>query len=207
MAKIDAETKKELKKMAEEITNELTPVIKEIYTNAVEEFHLELSKAFDEIIRQFYTYKTTSYYRHNEGIGTGKGKNLYESFLSEVEYKGEYADHYLVRVVPDFMESKNYKTTADQVLDMVLNGYRSPLGKVGEKTKLHNHNKKKYYQAQKIFLNKNNEFRAKIEFNGQEMEGTPLEILTRITNVADVFVMSRCNKILDSEFKNIQKLL
>lgn len=210
MARIDEATKKELRKTAEEITKELTPAIKQIYTSVVEEFHLEMSRAYDEIIRQFYTYTTTTYYRHNEGVGTGKGKNLYEAFLSEVEYSGEYANYYFVKIMPDFMESKNYKIDdAGKVLDMVLRGYRSPLDLAKRSVRSRNGTSEaNYYSAKGSFLaGGHNNFRAKITFYGRELEGTPLEILKEITKTADAFVMGRCNKIIDSELKDIQKLL
>ena len=43
------------------------------------DLHKEVSLIFDRCIDQYYLYKTTSYYRHETGIGTRNGINLYRA--------------------------------------------------------------------------------------------------------------------------------
>lgn len=56
-------------------TKELIVAVDEFFDDLWKDLHL----MFDKCIDQYYKYRTRRYYRHDTGIGTGTGMNLYRA--------------------------------------------------------------------------------------------------------------------------------
>ena len=105
-------------------TNELEKVCDEYATQVLYE---EAVNLYDSLIEQYYRYETKSYYRHNAGVGTGYGENLYYGknfYIDEIgglniEFSGEQMEKY----------RNDKKVTREEVLNIVKAGYRGVPGK------------------------------------------------------------------------------
>ena len=90
----------------------------------IQELYEEAVNLYDSLIEQYYKYETKSYYRHNAGVGTGWGDNLYygkdfyidNNFDLNIEFNGKNMEKY-----------KN--DTRDEVLSIVKAGFRGVPGK------------------------------------------------------------------------------
>ena len=104
---------------------------------ANEEILEEAKRMYDVFIDQYYKYKTTSYYRHDVGIGTGTGMNLYraQDFGFDTVTIDEYQDRGIIanlknvkiKYNPNSM-AKYRKFPRARVLDMIINGIRGVPG-------------------------------------------------------------------------------
>lgn len=104
---------------------------------ASEEILKEAKRMYDVFIDQYYKYKTTSYYRHDVGIGTGTGMNLYraQDFGFDTTTIDEYQDRGIIvnlknvkiKYNPNSM-AKYRKFPRARVLDMIINGIRGVPG-------------------------------------------------------------------------------
>lgn len=104
---------------------------------ASEEILKEAKQMYDVFIDQYYKYKTTSYYRHDVGIGTGTGMNLYraQDFGFDTSVSDQYQDMGIVanlknvkiKYNPNNM-AKYRKFPRARVLDMIINGIRGVPG-------------------------------------------------------------------------------
>lgn len=103
---------------------------------AVKKLKREAEKMYDQFIDQFYKYRTTSYYRHDVGKGTGTGMNLYRAQDFKIN-KFMYEDYELSELIinfnsEDMAEYKGKYRDGDEkknvdrqfVLDLVLDGTR-----------------------------------------------------------------------------------
>lgn len=154
--------------IVEELLGNLKPLMMEASTYAAEMVKMEYSKAFDEIIRQYYLYKTTSYYRHEVGVGTGTGVNLYRANNISLEYDNGYASGLVLDINADDMDGY-YGYSKNKVLDNVLKGIR------GVEFAGSSLNGK--------FMFFHDEFEAKdVSFYGIKYSGTPIEIFQQIKN-------------------------
>ena len=103
-------------------------VVDPAITLTAEQIVRDLSNAFDKCIDNFYLYKTTSYYRHEVGVGTGNGINLYRANQFRVNYSGKYAKS--IHFGWNGNDMDGYKlhgvgsVDREHVLDSVMNGIR-----------------------------------------------------------------------------------
>jgi len=70
---------KEIEKQAQKAKNDFIKIAIEAKKRTFTELSKDVSKIFDDCIDQFYRYETRSYYRHETGIGSGTGINLYRA--------------------------------------------------------------------------------------------------------------------------------
>lgn len=87
------------------------------------ELYKETSLIFDQCIDQYYRYKTTSYYRHETGIGSRTGVNLYRA--NQIQYVRN-GIHDMLVLGWDGSDMAAYKSgiDADYVMDNVAKGIR-----------------------------------------------------------------------------------
>ena len=150
----------------ENLLENIYPCIIAASDYAAERVKIEYSKAFDEMIRQYYLYKTTSYYRHEVGVGTRTGVNLYRASNFKLDYDDGY--EILIDINAKDMD-EYYGYSKEKVLDNVLDGIR---GVEFAGSSLNGR-----------FMFFHDEFRAKsINFYGIKYNGTPREILDQIKN-------------------------
>lgn len=120
-----------------------------------------LSKTYDLIIDQYYEYRTTSYYRHETGIGTGTGINLYRS-----NNINTYKDR--IKIEIDARDMDGYPgMNKEKVLDMILNGIRG----------VPNH---KGSSLNGRFMFQNMNFQANIPDRFGKIEGTPRQVMAEM---------------------------
>lgn len=139
----------------------------------------EFEKLYDQIIDQYYTYVTQYYYRHDVGKGTGNGVNLYRASNMHMAIGGgKLDDDFIFGLDDSKLDTKRYNTTAEQVLENVMDGWRRTShdytgwysGNTNEEVKT-DKNGNPYYVSK---------FTAKVEFCGIYFSGTPDEILEQI---------------------------
>ena len=110
--------------LVERILSETEKATEEFIDDLWKDLHL----LFDECIDQYYKYTTRRYYRHDTGIGTGTGMNLYRS-INEKNSNG------VIEIWFDSSDMAGYKPYKDKegnehpidagyVLDNVMNGIR-----------------------------------------------------------------------------------
>jgi hypothetical protein len=76
---------------------------------------------YDALIEEYYKYKTSSYYRHHVGIGTGTGENLY--YGKQFDLSHCYIPQLSIRFSGTDMDGYRNSST-DEVLSNVLHGVR-----------------------------------------------------------------------------------
>lgn len=126
--------------------------IAEALNDSVIDLKREIEKLYDKYLDQFYAYRTTSYYRHGTGKGTGTGINLYRANDIKIKtdkytyrFGNESKDYVLNELVIEFDPSnmEEYKGTyrsggskkqvdREFVFDQVLDGNRGLPGSWGQ---------------------------------------------------------------------------
>lgn len=132
-----------------------------------------LYNSYESIIEQYYLYKTTSYYRHNTGIGTCTGDNLYQSNEIDLLYAGDRASGLELDINSSRMAGYP-RISKDIVLDNVLNGIRgvpntNPSWLINKKTNRH-----------MMMFQRETSFEAVIKTKFGDFAGTPREIMTQL---------------------------
>ena len=169
------------KKLAQQIMNSIEKQCRNqlLYADGV--INNEFEKLYEQIIDQYYSYVTQYYYRHDVGKGTGNGVNLYRaSNMHMVNGSGKFDDDFIFGLDNSELHTKKYKTTAEQVLENVMNGWRRT-----------SHDYTGWYSGtatEEIKTDKNgnpyyvSKFTANVEFCGLHFSGTPNEIIEQIQN-------------------------
>ena len=128
---------KEIEKFKKEIKANLMESGRKAWNDAVRYTYKVLEKEaqnmYDTFIEQYYYYETTSYYRHNAGVGTGWGDNLYYGRIGKgasginMVKTGSVKDFDIYTLYTNFsgehMEGYRYNTP-DEVLEQVIGGIR-----------------------------------------------------------------------------------
>lgn len=134
--KTSKKIKDTIKKNTKEWKLKMANAICDTIVNTVEEITFDLKEIYRQCIEQYYLYKTTSYYRHVVGKGTGTGVNLYLSDNIHIVYKSfggrRIPSKLRFSINSDGMEgyrrynSGGVKKEVDKeaVLDYVLAGHR-----------------------------------------------------------------------------------
>lgn len=126
-SKIEQIVMEKTKEMLAEMKIECRDIVNKSAKLTTINLHEEATNMYDSLIEQYYRYETKSYYRHNAGIGTGWGDNLYygKNFYIDssndlnIEFSGDQMEKY-----------KNDKyATRDEVLAIVRGGFRGVPGK------------------------------------------------------------------------------
>ena len=114
-----------IKKKTNELVKQFEQETDEIWMNSInntfEELYTEAVNMYDALIEDYYKYKTTSYYRHHVGIGTGTGENLY--FGKQISWQSGFVPKLTLDFSGENMDKYRHNST-DEVLDMVMNGIR-----------------------------------------------------------------------------------
>ena len=149
-------------KLTRDVKREANKIFAIAAKEATEKSKQLLSKTYDLIIDQYYEYRTTSYYRHETGIGTGTGLNLYRS-NNKIN---TYTDR--LRLEIDARDMDGYhRMNKEKVLDMILNGIRG----------VPNH---KGSSLNGRFMFQNMNFQANIPDRFGNIEGTPRQVMTEM---------------------------
>lgn len=90
---------------------------------AFKDLYKEMYQIFDMCIDQYYRYETKSYYRHETGIGSCTGINLYRANQIKHIQIG-YSDNLIVGWSGEDMASYRNGVDADYVMDNVAKGIR-----------------------------------------------------------------------------------
>lgn len=159
--------------LIKELQEEALKIERRVSIVSAEKIKTLLFKAYNDIIDQYYLYKTTSYYRHKTGIGTGTGWNLYRSnnislYPNDIGENGRYTG-LILDINADNMKDY-YRYSKHKVLDNVLRGIRGVPGGFSWMV-----NKKTYRMM--TMIQRETEFSAKIKIESDSFEGTPNEIL------------------------------
>jgi hypothetical protein len=77
---------KKQEKLQNQLIQSLTETCYKALDLTAEDLYKEAWQIFDKCMDQFYRYKTTSYYRHETGIGTRTGMNLYRANQFRINY-------------------------------------------------------------------------------------------------------------------------
>lgn len=184
-----------------EIQKEAIQIEKRVSRVAAEQTKEVLSKAYDNIIDQYYLYKTTSYYRHKTGIGTQTGWNLYQSNNISLYPKSasinddERYTGFAFNINADDMMGY-YRFNKHKVLDMILNGIRGVPG--GKPSWLMN---KKTYRMMTM-IQRETEFKAKIKVRNESYSGTPNEVLDSLIKKVPDYYRTFWNTAWYKELKN-----
>lgn len=139
-----------------------------------------LKKAYKSIIDQYYLYKTTSYYRHKTGIGTGTGKNLYLSdnisiYPDIAEFDEEQrVEEIWLNINANRMQGY-YGFPKSKVLNMVLDGIRgvpnkNPSWLINKRTNKH-----------MMMFQRERNFTAEIKVERDKFKGTPREVMMQVS--------------------------
>lgn len=156
MSSNTSNAKKKAKEKIAKLGQALTECLSVSAMSAAQDIYKDEMLMYDECIEQYYTYKTTSYRRHEVGKGTGTGINLYRSNNFKLKthmVEGVLAPVELPRWIDAYDEVNandmdGYKPWKDQegnlhpvdkeaILQYVLEGWRgvaSPEGKFGSTT-------------------------------------------------------------------------
>ena len=153
------------------LENKMNKVVAEADAKIIQEFN----KMYEDMIDQYYTYRTKYYYRHDAGKGTGIGLNLYRARDMRIEYGTMLDDYFIFGLAESEMEGYKH-TSIEQVLENVMKGWRrvsedytyAPLTGISKK-KDKNGN---VYCTER--------FEASVNFLGHILTGTPIEILLEI---------------------------
>ena len=162
--------------LIQDIQKEALQIERNVSKIAAEKTKEIISKAYDDIIDQYYLYKTTSYYRHGTGIGTGTGINLYRSnnislYPTNVGENDRYTGFILDINANDMSGYPRY--SKDKVLDNVLNGIRGvPRGFSWLINKKNN--------RMMAMMQREINFSANIKANNESFQGTPNDILDKL---------------------------
>lgn len=184
--------------LIKDIQKEAIQIEKKVSKVAAEKTKTTLSKAYDDIIDQYYLYKTTSYYRHKTGIGTRTGFNLYQSnnislYPKKVNENDRYTGFILDINADDMMNY--YRFSKDKVLDNVLNGIRGIPGGfswlINKKT-----------NKMMTMIQRETEFYAKIKVRNESFEGTPNQILDSLIKKVPDYYMNFWNTVWYQELKH-----
>lgn len=144
------------KKLAQQIMNSIEKQCRNQLLYADSVLNNEFEKLYEQIIDQYYTYETQYYYRHDVGKGTGNGVNLYRASNMHMAIgSGKFNDNFIFGLDDNQLDTKRYKTTAEQVLENVMYGWRREVNGI-------------------------NTFIASVEFCGMYFSGTPYEIIKQI---------------------------
>ena len=109
---------------------EIRKTVKKATSKTLEQIRKDFMETYDKCIDDFYRYKTTSYYRHETGVGTGTGINLYRGLYEDISYSQGYIKDMVLGWGNDDGEMRGYKLAKkqfvdpDYVLDQVMNGIR-----------------------------------------------------------------------------------
>ena len=100
----------------------------------LKELEEEARNMYDSFIEQYYKYKTKYYYRHNAGVGTCWGDNLYYgswgkgdrgiNIVFSEEKKGFKMYKFYTNFSGDLMAGGYEYNTPDEVLSQVMRGIR-----------------------------------------------------------------------------------
>lgn len=174
-----AKLKFDEEKIAQELMRRIEKRCKNQLLYADKMLEQEFKKLYEQIIDQYYTYVTQYYYRHDVGKGTGNGVNLYRASNMRMENgSGRFDDNFIFGLDDSELHTKKYKTTAEQVLENVMDGWRRT-----------SHDYTGWYSGtttEEIKTDKNgnpyyvSKFTAKVEFCGMSFSGTPNEIIDQI---------------------------
>ena len=115
---------KEVKKYAKNEKKEFVKIAIKAKHDVFKELHRETSSIFDKCIDQYYRYKTTSYYRHETGIGSRTGINLYRANQMQHIQNGIRDTLVLGWDGSEDMAAYTSKIDPDYVMDNVANGIR-----------------------------------------------------------------------------------
>lgn len=158
-----------------EILSEAKQIEKIASETAAKQTQDILIKAYTDIIDQYYLYKTTSYYRHRTGIGTGTGKNLYKS--NRIALLSSNDRTIGLKLEIDASEMEGYpRISKDIVLDNVLNGIRGV--PYNEMVLLED----RWSGQHRMMFQREMNFEAKIKVESDCFTGTPRKIMTDIGN-------------------------
>ena len=122
------------KKLIKKITKDVIEESKNALDKTAIELCKDMSDIFDKCIDKFYNYKTTSYYRHETGLGTRDGINLYranqfrvncgsDGHVKSVHIGWNANDMAPYRSWKDANE-KSHIVSADYVLKLTMSGIR-----------------------------------------------------------------------------------
>lgn len=159
-----------------DIQKEALQIERRVSKAAAEKTKTVLSKAYDDIIDQYYLYKTTSYYRHATGIGTGTGWNLYQSNNISLYPKAVGENDKYTGLIFDINanDMAGYpRFSKHKVLDNVLQGIR---GVPGSFSWLLN----KKNNRMMTMIQRETSFSAKIKVEKDSFSGSPNQILDSI---------------------------
>ena len=140
---LEKRTNKMFEKMLKQFRSETEMLWERSITETFNELYEEAVNMYDKLIEDYYKYKTTSYYRHHVGIGTGTGENLYYGKQISINYG------FIPELIIDFSGSNmdGYKNaSADEVLTQVMHGIRGVPPK-GWWTTWHGNYDGKYFSA------------------------------------------------------------
>lgn len=115
---------KEIKKYAKKEKEVFVETAIKAKRNTFRELYRETSMIFDKCIDQYYRYKTTSYYRHETGKGSGTGVNLYRANQIQHVQKGIRDTLILGWDGSEDMAAYKSKIDPDYIMDNVANGIR-----------------------------------------------------------------------------------
>lgn len=183
--------------LIKDIQKEMLQIERRVSKVAAEKTKTTLAKAYDDIIDQYYLYKTTSYYRHETGIGTGTGSNLYQSnnislYPTNVGENDRYNGLILDISADDMMGYYGY--SKNKVLDNVLNGIR---GVPGGFSWLMN---KKTYRMMSM-IQRETSFSASIKVENESFKGTPNQIFDSLIKKVPSYYKNFWNKAWYQELK------
>ena len=137
---------KKANELAEKLLDEAKMEINDIVSKSAKKTTIDLYEEavnmYDSLIEQYYRYKTTSYYRHNAGVGTCWGDNLYygKNFYIDaeenlnIEFSGEKMERYISKYKIKKGDTSNSldkkeRVSRDTVLSIVRGGFRGVPGK------------------------------------------------------------------------------
>jgi len=113
---------KAIDKKANKSKQEFIEIAMKAKTQTFKDLYKETSAIFDNCIDQYYQYQTTSYYRHNTGIGSGTGLNLYRA--NEMKHIRQGVNDSLILGWSGENMATYKSVDADYVMDNVAKGIR-----------------------------------------------------------------------------------
>ena len=119
--KVEKKINKKIDEFIKKYDEETNIIWNKSINRTFEELHEESVNMYDALIEEYYKYKTTSYYRHHVGIGTGTGENLY--FGKQIHLTNGYIPQLKIGFSGKDMDGYKHNSP-DEVLDMVMNGIR-----------------------------------------------------------------------------------
>lgn len=121
---IEKKIEKYKKKIAKELENDANKLIKECNKQTSLELYEEAYKMYNDLITEYYLYETVMYSRHEVGVGTGTGANLYRGNRIRLAYNNLYIEFSGGKMRGGY----EYDNRQD-VLKQVMGGFRGVPGR------------------------------------------------------------------------------